>query len=157
MDSKKQFYENLAEAKSPKKQLTDALNDKFKRDHPNVPDFARPRNRLAKSPANQLTSDVMKFLRLQGHHVSRVNTMGVLREGKMTTGGGTLGAADLSVIMRNSRDVVIAWELEIKIGKDRLSEAQMAYSESVIKAGGHYSVVKTFDDFHIQYQKLYNS
>ena len=136
-------------------QLQKMLDDQFVRQHPSVPSYAKPKPKVTKSPANQLTNDIIKFLSLKGHHVSRVNTMGVMRDGKYTRGGGTLGASDLSVIMKNKLGVVIAWELEIKIAKDKLSDVQIKYSESVIKAGGHYSVVKTFDDFFEQYNLLY--
>jgi hypothetical protein len=38
-------------------------------------------------------------------------------------------------------------KIEVKIGKDRQSEAQKRYQENIEKAGGIYYIAKNFDDF----------
>lgn len=134
------------------------LHDQFKRQkYPNMPTYAMVKSKFSDSNANELTKSIMAFLELKGHHVSRVNTMGVVRQGKYTKGGGTLGASDLSVIMRNKNNYVIAWELEIKFGKDRQSDDQKEYQKSVEKAGGLYSIVRTFEEFENQYLAIDNA
>jgi len=139
---------------TPKEQLQQAIDDQWRRNHPNIPEYAMPKPKKAKSPTNQLTADIVNFIRLKGGHVSRVNTMGIMRNGKYTTGGGTIGASDLSIIMRNSSGKIIAWELEVKVGKDFQRPEQKVYQESVERAGGIYSVCKTFDQFLEQYSSV---
>lgn len=135
----------------------DELNkqqDEFKRlKYPNVPEYALSKTKNKDNGANSLTSSIVKFLELNNHHVSRVNTMGVMKNGKYRKGGGTLGASDLSIIMKG-KNGVIAWEVEVKFGKDKQSDVQKKYQASVERAGGIYSIVSTFDDFQMQYNKL---
>jgi hypothetical protein len=38
-------------------------------------------------------------------------------------------------------------KIEVKIGKDRQSDAQKRYQENIEKAGGTYYIAKNFDDF----------
>lgn len=139
------------------KDLADMQDAENKKKYPTMPDYARVKSKFSESNANNLTAAIMKFLTSSGHHVSRVNTMGVVRNGKYTKGGGTIGASDLSVIMKSFSGKIVAWELEVKHGKDVQSDVQKEYESSVVKAGGIYSIVKTYDEFQIQYQKLMNT
>ena len=52
------------------------------------------------------------------------------------------GSADIH-ILKAGRAVYC----EIKIGRDRQSEAQKAFQRSVEEAGGLYIIVRDFDDF----------
>ncbi len=138
-----------------KEDLDRALSDEFRRTHRNVPEYAIPKPKKSKSPAIELANNIQKFLKLNGHHCSVVSTMGVYREGiGHTYGGATKGASDLSIIMKSRQGIVIAWELEIKHGKDVQSDKQKEYAEAVERAGGVYSIVKNFDDFEMQYKNL---
>ena len=53
------------------------------------------------------------------------------------------GSADIHAII-NGRAVMI----EVKVGKDRMSDKQKEYAESVQKAGGEYLIIHSFDDFY---------
>jgi len=131
------------------KELQEAIEAAKRAKTPNFPDAYRPKPKKSKSPANELTKIIKQFCDLNGHHCSIVSTQGTYREGVgYTTGNNTLGASDTSIIMRNKNGVVIAWECEVKIGNDGMSDDQKEYEASVIRAGGHYSVVKTYDDFY---------
>jgi hypothetical protein len=44
--------------------------------------------------------------------------------------------------------------IEVKIGKDRQSEAQKNYQAMIEKAGGIYWIVKSFDDFYEKYTSI---
>ncbi len=149
------FHDERGNIINPQAELEKMKTDEFKRTHPNVPDYARPKSKKSKSPAIELANSIQKFLKLKGHHCSVVSTMGVYREGiGHTYGGATKGASDLSIIMKSDKGNVIAWECEIKIGKDIQSDKQKQYAESVMKAGGHYSIVKTYEQFISQYNIL---
>ncbi len=121
-------------------QLKDAAN---RRQYPNVPDGARIPAKYSDKTTNGLTTCVTDFLRLKGNYVARVNTTGIIRKGKFTKGGGTVGAADLNVII-GGRSV----QIEIKAGRDVLSESQIKQGEKIKAAGGIYLVVKDFESFY---------
>jgi hypothetical protein len=85
--------------------------------------------------------------------------MGVYREGKKiqvgentrqlkgtyTPSTGTKGSADISATIRG-RSV----KIEVK-QKDKQSEVQKQYQQSIEKAGGVYMIFRNFDDFIIWY------
>ena len=39
------------------------------------------------------------------------------------------------------------YNFEIKIGKDRQSDVQKDVEERLLRAGGHYAIIKRYDDF----------
>ena len=110
--------------------------------------------------ANALTKCIIHFLTYSGFQAERINTMGVYREGKKiqvgentrqlkgtwTPSTGTKGSADISATIRG-RSV----KIEVKYGKDKQSEVQKKYQESVEAAGGTYFIARNFDDFMIFY------
>ena len=113
--------------------------------------------------ANALTKCIIHFLTYSGFQAERINTMGVYREGKKiqvgentrqlkgtyTPSTGTKGSADISATIRG-RSV----KIEVKYGKDRQSEVQKRYQESVEAAGGTYFIARSFDEFMIFYLKF---
>jgi hypothetical protein len=66
-----------------------------------------------------------------------------------TKGTGTAGSADISATIKG-RSV----KIEVKIGKDRQSEAQKRYQENIEKAGGTYYIARNFDDFVEWYENF---
>jgi valyl-tRNA synthetase len=109
--------------------------------------------------ANALTKCIIHFLTYSGFQAERINTMGVYREGKKiqvgentrqlkgtyTPSTGTKGSADISATIRG-RSV----KIEVK-QKDKQSEVQKQYQQSIEKAGGVYMIFRNFDDFIIWY------
>ena len=109
--------------------------------------------------ANALTKCIIHFLTYSGFQAERINTMGVYREGKKiqvgentrqlkgtyTPSTGTKGSADISATIRG-RSV----KIEVK-QKDKQSEVQKQYQQSIEKAGGVYKIFRNFDDFIIWY------
>jgi len=109
--------------------------------------------------ANALTQCITAFINFSGYQAERINTMGVYREGKKiqvgentrqlkgtwTPSTSTKGSADISATIRG-RSV----KIEVK-QKDKQSEVQKQYQQSIEKAGGVYVIFRNFDDFIIWY------
>ena len=104
------------------------------------------------STANGLTKAIIDYITLHGYQAERINTMGVARtkyrtDGSVagvqwTKGTSTPGSADISATIKG-RSV----KIEVKIGKDRQSEAQKRYQEKIERAGGVYVIARDFDAF----------
>jgi hypothetical protein len=69
--------------------------------------------------------------------------------GKYTPTTGVKGSADISCTIKG-RSI----KLEVKYGKDRMSEAQKEYAERTVAAGGIYYVARDFDSFKEWYDQL---
>lgn len=101
--------------------------------------------------ANGLTRCIIDFLQSEGWQAERINTMGrpITRhtpQGEIITAWmrttGTVGSADISATIAG-RSV----KIEVKIGRDRQSQEQRKYQQSIEKAGGLYVIAKTFTGF----------
>jgi len=152
--------------KHNKQILTNLALQDLKAKYPTFPEHAIPQPKYSDSTANGLTKCVIDFLNLSGHQAERISSTGrVIDNTKISTdvlgrqrtigsvkyikGTSTNGTADISATI-NGKSV----KIEIKIGKDRQSQAQKQYEKSVIKAGGIYLITKTFDEFMEQYKML---
>lgn len=121
-----------------------------------------PKTMYKDSTANGLTKAICDWINLHGYQAERINTMGVARtkyrtDGSVagiqwTKGTSTAGSADISATIKG-RSV----KIEVKIGKDRQSEAQKKYQEMIERAGGTYIIAKDFDSFVEWYQKFIES
>lgn len=109
--------------------------------------------------ANGLTRLIIDCIRHGGGQAERINTTGIPIDtrqevtdilghrhmiGSLTwrKGGSTVGSADISATIKG-RSV----KIEVKIGKDRQSEAQKAYQREVEAAGGLYYIARDFTSF----------
>lgn len=109
--------------------------------------------------ANGLTKAIIKFINLCGMQAERINTQGRMIDktkivkdvlGHRRTigsvewqkGTGTRGSADISATVNG-----MSVKIEVKIGKDKMSEHQERYEEHITKAGGIYIVAKEFTPF----------
>jgi hypothetical protein len=120
--------------------------------HPNYPQDYIPKTMYKDSTANGLTRAICDYINYNGYQAERINTMGTAREKKTTAGKvigvtwtkgtSTAGSADISATIKG-RSV----KIEVKIGKDRQSDAQKRYQENIEKAGGTYIIAKDFDSF----------
>jgi hypothetical protein len=120
--------------------------------HPNYPQDYIPKTMYKDSTANGLTRAICDYINYNGYQAERINTMGTAREKKTTAGKvigvtwtkgtSTAGSADISATIKG-RSV----KIEVKIGKDRQSDAQKRYQENIEKAGGIYIIAKDFDSF----------
>ena len=120
--------------------------------YPTAPGHTIPFTVYSDKTANGLTKCIVDFLNYSDFQAERINTMGVFRrsrrtdgtmtEGQWTKGTGTPGSADISATIYG-RSV----KIEVKIGKDRQSEAQKNYQAMIERSGGTYIIAKDFDSF----------
>jgi hypothetical protein len=96
--------------------------------------------------ANGLLKCIHDFIFHQGGYVNRISTVGMMRkingEMRYTKGNTNKGAPDLRFLFQGK-----SGDVEIKIGKDRLSEAQEREIERIQAAGGLAFVAKDFPSF----------
>lgn len=122
-------------------------------------EYAIPPPNLRESGANDLTRLVIEFIQLNGGQAERISSQGQYRDktkvvtdcigrkrtigsGVWTKGSSTNGTADISSTIKG-RSV----KIEIKWGSDTQKDDQKEYEQAIIKAGGIYIIVKTFDYF----------
>lgn len=116
--------------------------------------------------ANGLTKCIVHWLNLNGWQAERISTTGryidnskvvtdvlgnkkKIGTGKYIKGSGTNGSADISATIKG-RSI----KIEVKIGKDKQSDAQKKYQEMIEKAGGVYFIATDFDDFMMFYKGI---
>jgi hypothetical protein len=134
--------------------------------HPNYPVDYIATPKYLDTTANGLTRCITDFLMFSEHQAERISNTGryidnteivtnvlghqrTIGSGQYIKGTGTNGTADISATIKG-RSV----KIEVKIGKDRQSEAQKQYEQSVIDAGGQYWIAKDFDSFYFHYESF---
>jgi hypothetical protein len=150
--------------RKPLDQLKALYLEQNKRKHPNFPDAYRVVPKYSDKTANGLTNCIVDFLNFSGHMASRINNMGTWRADESNIKGGFYtpstqmkGIADITSCINvkiTGIDIGVSVWWEVKIGKDTQSEAQRTFAERVRSSGGHYYVVKSFEDFLNHYNKL---
>jgi hypothetical protein len=153
----------LVECETMKKEYKAMLHEmklqRYAITHPNYPQDYIPKTMYKDSTANGLTRAICDYINYNGYQAERINTMGTAREKKTTAGKvigvtwtkgtSTAGSADISATIKG-RSV----KIEVKIGKDRQSDAQKRYQESIEKAGGTYYIARNFDSFVEWYENF---
>lgn len=129
------------------------------------PDYV-PKTNYTDKTANGLTKCIVHWLNLNGWQAERISTTGryidnskivtdvlgntkKIGTGKYIKGTGTNGSADISATIKG-RSI----KIEVKIGKDRQSEAQKEYQKNIEKAGGIYIIATDFDQFMMWYKSF---
>jgi len=127
--------------------------------YPNMPLDYIPLFKYTDKTANGLTRCIIDYLTLHGYQAERISTTGRMVDNtknytnvlgitkqigskKWIKGSGTKGSADISSTI-NGKSV----KIEVKIGKDRQSEHQKAYQQSIEKSGGLYLIATSFEQF----------
>ena len=122
-------------------------------EHPLVPLHALPPVRPFKdSSSNELTRAIVEFVRLTGHYADRINNTGIYdsKTGKWRKGGTRRGISDIianKMIEHNGRKFSIMVAIEVKVGRDKMSEHQLKVQAEVQKSGGVYIIAKTWEQF----------
>jgi len=147
-----QFPSNLKELNT--------LNVNYLRSkYPTVPEHGVNPKRHTDKTAGSLTKAVKAAIELMGGQCERISHMGrsldnrysytdvldrtkTIGSVKYIPSTGTNGTADLSATIQG-RSV----KIEVKIGKDRMSEAQKIYCEKVEAAGGIYIIARSYSQF----------
>ena len=127
--------------------------------YPNFPVKYLSIDKFRDDTANSLTRCIKSFIQVTGGQCERISTTGRPIDmtktftdvtGRMRTigrvdwipGTGTNGSADISATIAG-RSV----KIEVKIRRDRMSEAQKKYQQDVEAAGGIYYVATDFTSF----------
>lgn len=134
--------------------------------YPRMPKEYIPKPTYSDKTANGLTKCIIHFVKANGYQAERISNTGRyideskivtdsmgfqkrIGSGKYIKGTGTNGTADISLTIKGK-----SIKCEIKIGKDRQSEAQKKYQADIERAGGIYIIVKDFDEFINFYKKF---
>jgi hypothetical protein len=129
-----------------------------------MPPHYVPKTKYSDKTANGLTKCIVEYIRLTGGYADRINNMGVYQQqktydngltqvvtqkGGWRPGGNRKGIAD--IIATNKGKMV---QIEVKIGKDRMSPHQKKIQAEVTAAGGVYMVARNFDDWLVEWLEL---
>lgn len=127
------------------------MDDLKRLKYPNVPEYALPKTKFKDTTSNDLTQSIIKYLTLRGHFATRTTSAGryLVNEKKWIPSTTKKGYPDITAIV-NGRSV----HVEVKVGKDRMSEDQMKVKDEIEKAGGLYFIAKTFDEFIKWYETI---
>ena len=106
--------------------------------------------------ANGLTAFICNFINWQGYRATRISSAGRFVPGNKFEGGGRFipgptrrGTADISATIKG-RSVMI----EVKVGKDKPSEWQLAEQAKERAAGGTYEFCHDPDEFLRLYDEI---
>ena len=137
--------------------------------YPSLPEHARTAPKYSDKTANQLTKCIIAFIGFTGGQAERISNTGrhvdnrtqytdvvgikrTIGSVEWIKGTGDNGTADISATIKG-RSV----KIEVKIGRDRQSEAQKQYQERIEQAGGIYLIAKTFQSFYDWYNLNFQS
>jgi hypothetical protein len=129
------------------------------------PDYV-PKDKFTDKTANGLTKAIVTFINLAGGQAERISSMGRVIDGRKVVtnvlgqtgligsqtyikGTSTNGTADISSIIKGK-----SVKIEVKIGRDKMSPAQIEYKANVERAGGVYIIAKDWQGFIEEYNKL---
>ena len=104
-----------------------------------------PAKKAQPETANQITRNILRVINMQfGCVAYRVNNVGVWDEAKQIHRGGNTekGLPDIWACIRGKFVVI-----EVKAGKDKMSEHQEARRQEIERAKGVYFVARSTDEF----------
>ncbi len=133
------------------------LKHRAKCSNTTLPKSYVPMTKYSDKSANGLTTAIVDFIRLTGGYADRINNTGIMRNGKWTRSGTRKGIADIMAskpIEVGGRLIGVQVAIEVKIGKDRQSDAQKKIEAEVIKSGGFYIIAKTWEQFYNEWNKI---
>ena len=101
------------------KKLKELSKEATRQRYPNFPEEAISTPVYTDKTANGLTKCIIDYIRFSGGYATRINTTGQMRQGKWVKGTTSKGTADIHACL-----IGVHYSIEVKIGKDRLSEYQ---------------------------------
>lgn len=131
------------------KELEKLADLQAQQSHPSIDKRHLAPRRFRDDRASGLTTCIVTYAKLTGHFASRLNNMGVYRNGKYTRSTARRGLPDV-LITRNGQSLFI----EVKAGKDRLSDHQRKVQQEQQQAGGLYMVATSFAQFKSWFDNL---
>jgi len=121
-----------------------------------IPEHARPKTKFSDKSANGLTKAIIQWLTLNSCYAVRVSSAGRYLPGakKFIPSTTKKGTADIHATLNIGGSAGRHASIEVKIGKDKMSEAQERTKQEVERAGGLYFIAKDFDSFLEWYKSL---
>lgn len=112
--------------------------------HPDIPDNVLCPRTFRDDSANGLTACITTYLRLKGAFSSRLNNTGIFdkRLNRYRPGTSRKGLPDILATYQGK-----SLFIEVKAGRDRMSEAQEKIRDEQNRSGGLYVVAHNFTDF----------
>jgi len=102
------------------------------------------------STATELTNQIIDHLYRAGGYAWRASSVGVFDSKRaMFRASAKKGVADILAVYKGQ---LIA--IEVKIGKDRLSDEQEGFLKNIENAGGRYIVARDFGQFVQEWEVL---
>jgi hypothetical protein len=94
---------------------------------------------------------ILDYIRFNGGFAERINSMGIydVKLQRFRPSGSRKGTADISATFAGK-----SIRVEVKIGRDRLSDHQRRYAEEVTRAGAHYFIASDFNSFYTWFEQL---
>jgi len=133
------------------KHLEQLMYEDDLRRHPSMKPEHMARRKLRDDTANGLTAAIVAYAKLTGAFASRLNTTGIYdaKRKKYRHTTQRRGLPDV-LITRNGMSLFI----EVKAGRDRMSQWQEAVRDDQQQAGGIYFTARNFTDFKAWYDGL---
>lgn len=143
--------------------LRDLDNEEKRKKYETVPPEYIPKTKFEDKTSNGLTACILRWMHLNGHYATRVTTTGRklpnttvtdvigrarVMQGTWIPGTTRIGTADIHAVIAGMH-----CSIEVKIGRDVMSEAQHQTKEDIEQSGGLYFVAKDFESF----MNFYNS
>ena len=133
------------------KQLEALAMDEARKQHPTMnPVHLAPRT-FRDDTANGLTKCITTYLRLNGAFCSRLNNTGIFDKHlrKYRPGTSRKGLPDIIATYRGC-----SLFIEVKVGRDRMSEHQERIRQEQTEGGGTYYIARNFTDFKEWFDRL---
>lgn len=141
-----------------RERIRDAYREHTRREHPDFYHLSGGAKMKTKTwtdaTANGLTAAIVDWITYHGGFASRINNIGKVRRvgGKIVFGKSSSkkGIADIMATMHGR-----ALHIEVKIGRDRQSDAQIKVQAQVEASGGLYFIAKDMDGFLAWWDEIF--
>lgn len=111
--------------------------------------LSRKSGKKAPSPSNALTASILNYIQDAGGYAVRINVFGGLKAGKRTKSTTRRGTADIHACFRGRH-----LSIEVKVGRDVMSDEQRQTEADVRKAGGLYVLAIDLQTFKVWFDSL---
>jgi len=110
----------------------------------NIPEAVKVKNKYRDDTANGLTKLIVDFIKMQGGFATRITSSGTYRVDlqKFIPSTQRKGTPDISATYKGHS----IW-IEVKVGKDIMSEFQLKVKKEMERAGAVYIIARDFDGF----------
>ena len=131
----------------------DAGLQELKTRYPSVPDFAlEGLVKKGKLTANVLTDQCIRHVKSLSGCMWRLQSQGQfdIKQNRWRPSGQKRGLPDCIGLLPNGRFIAV----EVKIGRDKMSEYQELRRSEIINSNGHYLIARNLDDFKNELKQI---